>query len=173
MVNDDKPKFSLFWGIYGQIAAIFGALSLLVFVGHFFDVGLKGVLRDAVQWWIDNVRPVVGAPVQWLINQLPESWRFELSPLWKDYLGVGVVSALAFVRAMFRMVPSVRGGMPLVMLLLFGLGIVLAWPAWTIFGIVGFLVLSSQGEADATIWVMALSPLIYLGLALAANEWLL
>lgn len=96
-----ENSFSFLWRAYGQVAAMLGAFSLLVFLTHFYDFGLKGVVRDAFDVWTENVRPFVGHPIQWAVNLLPEAWRFEVTPIVKDYFGVSLVTLGSMMRAGF------------------------------------------------------------------------
>ncbi|MFN9355664.1 MAG: hypothetical protein ACK6A4_02390 [Alphaproteobacteria bacterium] len=170
------PKFSLFWGIYGQVAAVLGAITLLVFASHFVDVGLKGVIREAFDWWVLNVRPLVGQPIQWLVSQLPEAWRFEVPEIMKDYVAVGAVSLFSFVRTIFG-----YGGewseffdwesiwTCFLLLTLWPL-FMFWWPLWVSFDY--FRGEKSDSEVVVFSWLYA-APLIYLILIFAANTWLL
>lgn len=186
------PKFSLFWGIYGQVAAILGAITFLVFISHFVDVGLKGVVREAFEWWVVNVRPLVGQPIQWLVQQTPETWRFEVPDAVKDYVAGGIVTALSWVRAQRVVVGPNRyvesGSLALAFI---------AWPSFvamplflslTLFGLfvaklfrgidVGSgspsfseWLSSTIGELLPIVSLSAL-PVVYLLLILVANIWL-
>lgn len=161
------PKFSLFWGIYGQVAAVLGAFSLLVFTSHFIDVGLKGVIKDAFDWWVFNVRPLVGYPIQWLVQQLPEALRFEVPDIVKDYFAVGVVSSFSMVRS----APSRLGEAFLSLSLLY----FFLWPVAVLYGLLFLFVEATRDAPDDDGFfgvVIYLAPLIYLGLILAANTWL-
>jgi hypothetical protein len=168
--EQSEPGFSLFWGIYGQVAAALGALSLLVFTSHFFDVGLKGVIRDSFEWWVHTVRPVVGYPIHWMVQQLPEVWRFEVPDIVKDYFAVGIVSVFSLHRVDGP--PSISdGGKELSHFLL----VFFIWPfALTVTLFVMLEVLRGK-ESLRALYQMTLfaAPIIYLGLIFAANIWIL
>ncbi|MFN9355662.1 MAG: hypothetical protein ACK6A4_02380 [Alphaproteobacteria bacterium] len=162
------PGLSLFLGIYGQIAAVLGALSLIVFLGNVIDLGLKGVIREIVEWWVLNVRPIVGLPIHWLVQQLPETWRFEVPDILKDYFAVGVVTVLSLLRvevtfdgtsSISPLTPDGREKLGLALLLLS------VWPLIVYWAIVAW--------NETRLVFLFLSPLIYLGLILASNTWLL
>lgn len=163
---------SLLWLVYGQIAAMLGAFSLLVFLTHFVDVGLKGIVRDAFEGWVAYVRPIIGYPLQLLIDQLPEAWRFDLPNAVKDYLAVGVVLEVSFERAValhpdyWKDVRKLRPGQ-IVTWVSNVLATIVIWPK---------LVVAALSDLVVGKWplfhVVWLSPLVYLGLLLAANAWL-
>jgi hypothetical protein len=152
--------FSLFWLAYGQVAAILGAISLIVIAGHFVDFGLKGVVQQTVEWWIENVRPLFGAIFQGLINLLPEGWRFELHDFFKDYLVVGIILILSAMRvdAEARTPRFLLGTMPLLLIM---------WPYWIWFVI--FPVTERTNLSEIILW---LAPLIYMALILLLNSLL-
>lgn len=172
----DDNRLAFLWLVYGQISAMIGALSLLVFITHFVDVGLDGAIRDTVQWWIQNVRPVVGYPIQWIVHQLPEAWRFEVPDVWKDYFAVGLVSVASFMRELFRTDDYV-GETPLGSdnpFLIF-LSVMLVWPMGVfgaIFTIAQDLLFDDWSAEKIRFFVLWLSPVFYLGAIVAANAWL-
>lgn len=170
--SEAKQGRSFFWLVYGQIAAMLGAFSILVFVTHFVDVGLKGIIAQAFEGWVQYVRPAVGLPLQWIIDLLPPAWRIEVPDVAKDYAAVGLVNVLSFVRAhraygepiTFATRDDVVG---LLFLLAF-------WPVMmglTVAMALDFLV--GRREPYLQRFVMWIAPLIYLGLLFAANAWLL
>ena len=159
---------SIFWLVYGQIAAMLGAFSLLVFLTHFFDVGLKGVIRDAFDAWVTYVRPVIGFPLQFIVELLPDKWRFAVPEFAKYYLVVGIVTLASYVRfglhSRYSFFP--RGYVVRVLIAL--LEPLLAWPYWTIKWLWRGLVGPWPLAGIATF----LSPVLYLALLFAANAWL-
>lgn len=158
-----EPGTSFFWLAYGQVAALLAAFSLLVFLTHFFDVGLKGLVREAFDVWTDHVRPFVGWPLQALVGLSP--WRVEVPDIVKDYLAVGLVLALSFHRMTLVLF---AGRFPREMgyalwLVVCGLLWPLAVP-WTIRD-----VSDRRALKAVVIW---LAPLLYLVLLFVAN-WIL
>lgn len=99
--NGVEPKggVSLFWLVYGQIAAVLGALSLLALLTNFADFGLKGVVRTAFDLWAQTARPLAASLVHALVTVLPEAWRFEPPTILKDYAAVGVMLFFSHIRA--------------------------------------------------------------------------
>ena len=71
-VEPQETRTSLFWLAYGQVAAMLGAFSLLVFLTHVIEFGLQGVVREAFEGWTGYVRPTIGYPIQWCLDQLPK-----------------------------------------------------------------------------------------------------
>lgn len=166
---------SLFWLVYGQIAAMLGAFSLLVFLHNFFDLGLKGIIADAFEGWTGYVRPVVGVPLQWLSDRLPEAYRFDVPDVLKDYLAVGLVTATSLMRAVAQVDgwSATREGISEELGFAAGLLLtaVVAWPVALFMG--AWYTFDNRQDASApTIFVLWVTPLIYLGLLFAANAWL-
>jgi hypothetical protein len=170
---------SAFWFAYGQVTAMLGALSLLVFLTHLFDFGLKGVVRDAFDVWTQYVRPFVGHPLQWLVNQLPEALRFKLSDTWKDYFAAGGVLFLSQFR--FALREELALGRPfasqVVALAIVFFPLFLFWPLWIVVLLPSLFAGgggSTQGvdERLNRQAIAGLAPLLYLGLLFAANAWL-
>ena len=173
---------SPFWLAYGQITAILGAFSLLVFLTDFVDAGLNGVVQEAFKFWTENVRPVLGHPLTWLVAFLPASWHFVVSDRQKDYLAVGLVSTSSLLRA-YMLHPGGLGslvqqeggwlwvGLALVQL-------VVLWPIYLI--VAPFTILRRLfggtdellPAAGLRLYVLWLAPLVYLVLLLGANAWL-
>jgi hypothetical protein len=188
MAEDEKPAGgrSLFWLAYGQIAAMLGALSMLVFLTHLFDFELRGAVRDAVGVWTQVVRPLVGDPIQWLVNFLPANWRFEVGGIVKDYFAVALTFALSNLRAVLRFLPDELlsvglhrvglffGGLLMLVALVRLLALWLLWLLWPL--LVPILLIGPltgvKQIADRTVALSTLAPLIYLGLLFAANAWL-
>jgi hypothetical protein len=151
---------------YGQVAAMLGAFSLLVFLGHFMDVGLEGLVADAVEEWQTHVRPILSYPFQALINLLPESVRFELSPLAQDYLSVGVVSAASFLR--MRRLTGIRDTEPIWLYPAAIIGLVLLWPYFAGLSLLGALLPGTEQRGS----LLHLAPLFYLAVLFVANALL-
>jgi len=171
--DEDKrgDRSSLFWLAYGQIAAMLGAFSLLVFASHFFDLGLKGVVREAFEGWVEYVRPTVGIPLQWLVDKLLEAWHFVVPTVVKDYFAIGLVLALSFFRALITVDPdafkrgdeNVATGVFMYMTLL-----TVAWP-------IGALIIwraFARVDRARIFFGLLFAPLVYLALLVAANVWL-
>lgn len=165
---------STFWRAYGHISALLGAFSAFVFVGHFVDVGLHGIIREAIEIWTKTVRPVLGSLVEWLCP-------FELSPFWKDYLIVGVMLAASSFRVtnVFQWpwevtaprdtrVMKVAAALDEALRIALGLLLIaLFWPLVTL-----VFVAAAFSSIDRRHALEYLSPLIYLALIFAIN-WLL
>lgn len=147
---------SLFWLMYAQIAAMLGAFSFVVFLRNYVDLGLRGVIEQAVDGWVRVVRLLVGLPLQAIADLLPEAWRFHVPVVATDYLAVGILMVFSAVRVFGR--PPV-GGAVLTLFL---------WPV--VLG-AALLRMAETAEKRREITVM-LTPFIYLGLLFAANAWL-
>lgn len=167
--TEPKSKSSVVWLAYGQIAAMLGAFSTLVFLTHFFDVGLKGVVREAFEGWVHYVRPWVGYPLERVINLLPQEWRFPIPTLVLDYVAVGITSFLGVVR-MFPTVlrpPTWGDGWWLLTMSL------LLWPYFLFHRIRLFLGTGLSWHPEVrNRWLGYFAPFIYLALLFAANFFL-
>ena len=160
------PGFSLFWGIYGQVASVLGALSLIVFLSSIIDLGPHGIVREAIDWWVESVRPL-GAPA---FDQYEKYSGQALSDFWRDYFLLGVITTISYAR-------SIRGekSMSAVGIIIFCIELALNFYAWPL------VILKTQLERlrdhptpSALVQVaIVFSPVIYFGLILAANTWLL
>src|ERR1700730_2412815 len=89
------------WGVYQQVAAVLAAFSLAALLGHFLDIGWRGILESLVGYWDAYVRPAV----KWLSGVLIErpltwafGWHFEMPLLARDYLSAGFVLTLSLLR---------------------------------------------------------------------------
>lgn len=157
------------------------AFSLLVFSTHVFDFELKGLFRDAFAAWTTLVRPFVGHPTQWLVDQLPEAWRFEVPSVAKDYFATAGVLMLSWVRAIARELskPGFAARHPLdaaavlqlLRLLVLCLALSLMWPL-TMLAILDAVFERNADWPAAKILISWIWPLAYLGLLFAANVWL-
>lgn len=184
-VQPAPKRPSLLLIVYGQIAAMFGAFSLLVFLTHFFDLGLKGVIREAFDGWVQSVRPVIGYPLEWVASLLPSYMRFAVPDVAKDYLGVGIVYALSEIRARMALghlhpwnIPS-KYRPPWISNILRS---IFLWPLDMLLFVTE--VLSSFASDEGTeldrlrrslttrLFVLTIAPLVYLGLLFATNAWL-
>ena len=102
VTSDRERGLSLGYVFYSQLAGILGAFSLAAFAGHYFDIGWRGLLQEAINGWDNCVRPVTAwfldatlvACIRWLFHI-----RIELPQLLKDYLSVGLILCLSWVRA--------------------------------------------------------------------------
>lgn len=174
---------ALFWLVYGQIAAMLGAFSVMVFLTNFFDLGLKGVIREAVDGWLQYVRPLIGHALSWVVERL--GLQIDLRDEIKDYAAVGIVQFAALIRGgaiAFDSHPLSSGQVAILRfgVVLVGVTSVVFWPI--------YLVLTAGGGLLALfvnrLWpieglpqlvlasTLALAPLIYLALLFAANAWL-
>lgn len=174
--NGHGRSDAVLWLAYGQVSAVLGAISLLVFVSHFVDLGLRGMIADAVQSWRRYVRPVVGYPLQAIVNELPASLRFQLSPEAKDYFAVGLVSIFSFLRLVRTLKIDLWHRVDTLGRTVVGsLLVLVAWPVT--------LVLVASMFASAPLWlhsrdariaagrtVLWLMPLAYLAAILALNR---
>jgi hypothetical protein len=174
-----EERTSLLWLVYGQIAAMLAAFSLLVFLTHFLDVGLKGVVHNAFDVWTGTLRPTIGHLAEWIVALLPPDLRFHLSDFWKDYLSVGIVSTLSNFRARAAM------GSSRSISVLEGFIHPLTWPVLILSAICiySYLLLTSfvhvgpRGFATFPVRLVGvpllwLAPLIYLAVLFVANAWL-
>lgn len=173
--NGGEPKAGtpIFWLVYGQIAAMLGAFSFLVLLQNFINVGLNGVVAQAFEGWVQYIRPIVGLPVQALVDLLPDTWRFQTSPVEQDYLAVGLVLFLSYVRTVLTLR---RGYFSVGWLVLTFVALLIGWPAMIVGMLYGafFVGDTSSGallRAGAFITIF-LAPLIYLGFLFAANALL-
>lgn len=102
LAGERERSVSLGYVFYTQIAGVLGAFSLAAFAGHYFHLGWRGLLLTLVGCWDAYVRPTTN----WLLDvsivslvRLVLHARIEL-PLWlKDYLSVGLILCLSWVRA--------------------------------------------------------------------------
>ena len=175
------------WAVYQQIAAVLGAFALAALLGHFIDIGWQGLLDTLVGYWDEHVRPTVHWALRLLISR-PLMWAFswdvEIPLIVRDYLSVGVITALSIfreVRRFFRtgylrlvLLPE-RGKYSRLPLTIMGwLPIIpLIWPLSLAFWIAA-LVQAIHGRSKT--WfhgVLVVSPLLYLGLLLAINSFVL
>lgn len=138
---------------YGQTVAIVLGFALLMLLtnatgAEFF----KGDVRELYDAWVQYLRPAVGVPLQWLVDHLPQSYRFIVPAAVADYLLVGFSFLLWESRRGF---PPLRFfGAILVMLLMWPLILFVFWPTSQL--IMG----TKRGNVDVT-WTQWLPPLVY------------
>lgn len=93
---------SLGYVFYTQVAGVLGAFSLAGFAGHHFAMGWRGILLTAVGAWDSYIRPATNwfldATVVALFNTLFH-FRIDIPLLARDYLSVGLILCLSWVRA--------------------------------------------------------------------------
>lgn len=185
-VAEPKRGFSLFWFLYGQITSVMGAFALIVLLSHVVHVDWRGLLYQAVNFWLDTIRPAVKflfdvsvvAFVKWMFGV-----AIEVPLVVRDYFAVSLTFVLALVRAiggisgtyrLWRAYPSVvRWRMPgLFFSLLLPRRLFLmslfAWPAQIVITLQSLL---KDGHSVAN--MMYLAPGFYLIALLALNYFVL
>ena len=90
------------WGLYQHVAAVFAAFGLAALIGHFWDLGWKGFLETFVAVWVETVQPVMTWIFHVLISVPLGVVGVDIEvPGWaRDYLSVGLVLALSYVRTL-------------------------------------------------------------------------
>ena len=88
----ERPAGTLLLVLWQQVVAVGGSLSL------------AGILREFILWkevfvafidgWVDFIRPISSFLFGWMF----EIFRFELTPFWKDYLAIGLIFGMGFLR---------------------------------------------------------------------------
>jgi hypothetical protein len=181
MVQTRARSVGAFYLIYSQVAAVIGAFALAAFLSELVELNWRGVLAELIGFWGLYVRP----SVDWLLSHtiiLLVKWVFHFElfvPLiLKDYLGVGLVLTASIFRAtranilyfwqFVRATLVVTLGWPVFLL-------VFLWEvAWFVFvWRIGSYRYASRLREWALVSLLAISPLIYLALLLAANYLLL
>ena len=204
------------WSLYQHVAAVFAAFGLAALIGHFWRIGWVGFLKTLVGVWDETIRPVMTWVFHILIS-VPLGWigvDFELPQLARDYLSVGLILTLSYLRTLrtakdilrprnvrfFRKVPLALeltyliGLWPIAMLATgVALGLTLARGRDYYWRLPSMDVPSSRWEehmAEVVNWqlvglrrswarlallafVRVASPLLYVGLLLAVNRWVL
>jgi hypothetical protein len=183
--------------LYAQFAGVIGALAAMALLSNIIDLGLKGLVADVFAMWTGKVRPLIGMPLQWAIDALPDWMRFDPPVILKDYVALGFTLWLSTLRSIFMVfgMPQLRwhqllGEIGAYVMTFFGL--VFLWPVAVIlmftdtkdFG----QVVSELGEDVGTrpfrraglgslgklrmTFGLAIAPLIYLIVLLVAGHWL-
>jgi hypothetical protein len=190
-----RPSF--FALLYAQVAGVIGALAAMALLSNVIDLGLKGLVAEVFAMWTEKVRPLIGMPLHWAIESLPAWMRFDPPVILKDYLALGFTLWLSTLRSIFMVfgVPQLRwhhvlGEIGAYVLTFFGL--VFFWPLAVILMFTDTRdfgnVVSELGEDVETspfrrvgagslrklrlTFGLAVAPLIYLVLLLAAGHWL-
>lgn len=169
--TEPQSTLSLLWIMYGQVAAMLGAFSLLALLSNFGDLGLRGVIREAFEMWAEYVRPLVGQPLQWLADAF--GWQIALPTVAKDYVAVGFVLGLSLLRTVSILRRATFSTFGLI--LAFGV-LPIGWP---LFIAAMLLAIFFEGDRSpralrrgTTFISVFLAPLVYLALLFAANTWL-
>jgi hypothetical protein len=102
LVETRERSVSLGYVFYTQVAGVLGAFSLAGFAGHYFEAGWRGLLFTLIDGWDHYVRPAT----TWLLDVAVVSplWsyahlRIDIPPPARDYLSVGLILCLSWVRA--------------------------------------------------------------------------
>jgi hypothetical protein len=86
---------------YSQIVAVFGALTIATFVGHFVSLDWKGALAQITGVWDTIVRPLTVLSLNAVFLN-PCKWLFGIDitipVIWRDYIEVGIVLAISGLR---------------------------------------------------------------------------
>lgn len=166
-----------------QITGIIAAVALMAFpaVGAFVE--WHGPFEMAVQFWLANVRPLIAAPVDYMIAGF--GWNKALSVWLPDYLVIGLVlNVMALARLRRQQVQrgqslghTFRDQLSLDAVFWF-VAILLAWPlvlpftlwmvtwTWTwLFWFPDF----PPARADSVLLI----PVVYFAAFLAVNQWVL
>ena len=102
LAGDDERGVSLGYVFYTQVAGVLGAFSLAAFAGHYFDVGWRGLLLTLIDGWDIYIRPATNWLLDVSVVALLRSVfhiKFDIPPFLKDYLSVGIILCLSWVRA--------------------------------------------------------------------------
>ena len=166
------------WAAYQQVAAVLAAFGLAALLGHFVDIGWRGILDELVGYWGGLIRPVtrsvldvlVSTPLRWTFG-----WRVEVPLIARDYLAVGAILAASSIRIRVKAVIRLRGVpigrdlfheffesvLPVFVVL------ALIWPV-ILLSLVLLAIFSRDADfaRDARIAVL---PIVYLGLLLVMN----
>ncbi|MGH6870859.1 MAG: hypothetical protein ACREHE_05065 [Rhizomicrobium sp.] len=184
--GDDKTPNGIDAGyiVYQQIAGVFGALSLIAFLGHFVHVDWRGTLLKLIDVWNGFIRP----STEWIVESVTYpltrmGWHVDLSLLQRDYLSAGIVMSLSYTRAVpkFFAKSSWSAGVfsKLSTIVVGALSLVLIWPLAIVYCLDAFIRGRTWDDADnqpenpRLFGFLLLSPLLYLALLLAANYLLL
>jgi hypothetical protein len=166
------------WAAYRQVAAILGAFALAAFIGNYVELDWRSFLGTLFGLWEETVRPAV----KWVLDLListPLSWlglHVEVPVLVRDYLSVTAILALSVIRAdYFQVRPVEEADTGVVKIagyigsygFLFALN--LLWPLLALYLVLN-LVLGSFRPRSKTL--LALMPMLYLGLLLVVNAFI-
>jgi hypothetical protein len=160
---------------YRQIAALTGTLSMLVLLHHMFNLDIRGLLGEIVEYWDQYVRPIMkwATDILIVVPLRLLGISIELPVNFRDWLTVGVILCASYVRA-FRSYWNL-GTESRVVLALNVVMVVLGGPLW-IFVLplaAGLLLLAAWTWQEAKDLLRrlyyALAPTVYLGLLLGLN----
>ncbi|MBO3744998.1 hypothetical protein J5X84_02885 [Streptosporangiaceae bacterium NEAU-GS5] len=106
----DRPRRrpSIAFLVYQQITSVFGAIGLAVLVGHVLDFQWRSILAGLVDAWETYAHGLM----QWMLHSfvsVPLSWfnvHMEVSVVVGEYLAVGVVLTLSWIRSLVASTPD-------------------------------------------------------------------
>lgn len=170
MTTSDQPHSppsefaSVFGYLYAQLAVLLVGFALFVLIANLTSLSLYGVIGDAHEVWVHNVRPLVAYPLGLLNAQLPTAWQLGMPTLLIDYVAVGITMVLWWLRSLpVVAIEEAPGALLFVLLFIF------LWPAhFFIAPQVKIYVGTARGNREVG-WLEWVPPLIYLGLILIAN----
>lgn len=170
--------------VYQQVAGMIGAFALAALVSHVAEIDWRGALAAAIDVWDTYVRTAVkGAldliivmPLAWLFE-----WRIDIPLLVRDYVSVGLMLFLSSVRVdrIFAFVSLAEVYEKRHYLTNFFVYLI-AWP-YVVFELLARLLgaefdehaYSAPRSMVLYAHLLALTPIIYFGLLVAANYFLL
>jgi len=138
------------FAIYEHISAILAAIALAAFIGHFINFDWRGAINQLFSAWDAVVRPTVKQilditivrPLARLFN-----WHINIPVLVRDYIAVGLVFLMSFVRrgrgAVNQTRSLLRGELSIVSAVVLLLSLTLSsllfialWPIFVVFFVV-------------------------------------
>ena len=111
MTTSDQPHSppsefaSVFGYLYAQLAVLLVGFALFVLIANLTSLSLYGVIGDAHEVWVHNVRPLVAYPLGLLNAQLPTAWQLGMPTLLIDYVAVGITMVAAIVLCLALLPP--------------------------------------------------------------------
>jgi len=154
--------------VYQLLASALGAFAITEFIGHFVHIDWHGLLTAQAAIWNAFVTPVQQFVFSWM--EKISGQKFE--PFWRDYLTVGAVVLLSFVRASLAYGfasagnPFLRWGEIL-------LDLVTHIFLWPVAFLKAFLGVFERDPRNAPyILLLTLTPLVYVAVLLFINAWL-
>ena len=101
-------RLRILWSVYQHVASVLAIIGLAAVLNHVFHIEWRSVLGTVVGYWDEIVRPVakvlldhlIVVPLGWV------GWHIELPVLLRDYLTIGLILMVSFVRAAARAVSA-------------------------------------------------------------------
>lgn len=110
-----------------QVFGIGGSVGLASIIQHL--IFWKGVFAEFVSWWDTHIRPMAN----WLFSWAFDLFHLNLTDFWKDYLAIGTIVGLGFLRHYLVLLYKMGRNDPIEFEGAFGKGPLIPpfLPAWT------------------------------------------